>query len=118
PRANGTAERFVQTSIQVLKKFIAEEEEVRTEIWDRYIHTVQAAINRKQARLTESSPFALMFGRKDNAFRNYRDTESRLMTYEELKQHWETITSIVYPKISKEVKAKQEEEKKRFGKEK
>ena len=31
PRANGTAERFVQTSMQILKKYIAEEEEVRTE---------------------------------------------------------------------------------------
>ena len=50
-------------------------------MWDRYIHSIQAAVNRKQARLTESSPFALMFGRKENAFMDYRGTESRLMTY-------------------------------------
>lgn len=87
-------------------------------MWDRYIHSIQAAVNRKQARLTESSPFALMFGRKENAFRDYRGTESRLMTYKDLKEHWSRITSIVYPKISKEVKAKQEEEKKRFRKKK
>lgn len=64
PRANGLAERYVQTATRLIKKLV---HGVKKE-WDDHIPFIQYAINIKTATIHNSTPFTVMFGRKHNAF--------------------------------------------------
>ncbi|SAL97877.1 hypothetical protein [Absidia glauca] len=72
PRANGAAERTVQTVKATLEKQIDGE----SRDWDLFVPTVQLAINAKIVRLHGSAPFSLMFARKLNEFNDYTDLNS------------------------------------------
>ncbi|SAL98522.1 hypothetical protein [Absidia glauca] len=70
PRANGAAERTVQTVKGAIQKHM----EGQSKDWDHYIPTAQLAINARIVRLTNSAPFSLMFARKLNAFVDHTKT--------------------------------------------
>ncbi|KAJ8651197.1 hypothetical protein O0I10_013357, partial [Lichtheimia ornata] len=83
PRANGVAERWVQTSVRTLRKLI----KGALKDWDHFVPCVQLAINAKISERHDSAPFSLMFARKMNTFGDYRDEESfRPMSEEELQE--------------------------------
>lgn len=83
PRANGVAERWVQTSVKTLKKLI----KGSIKDWDLFVPSVQLAINAKVSSRHDTSPYALMFVRKMNTFSDYRNEQStQPMTIKDLKE--------------------------------
>jgi Chromo (CHRromatin Organisation MOdifier) domain/Integrase zinc binding domain/Integrase core domain len=69
PRANGVAERHVQTAISTIKKQI----DGAQKDWDLSVPFVQFAMNTKVSAMHNSSPFAVLFGRTPNQFADYAD---------------------------------------------
>ena len=59
PRANGIAERSVQTTVTAIKKLL---DGVHKD-WDTAVPFVQFAMNSKVAAIHKSTPFAVVFGR-------------------------------------------------------
>ena len=57
PRANGVAERSVQTSTNALRKCV----QGANRDWDLYVPAIQLALNAKVTKRTGSSPYTLMF---------------------------------------------------------
>ncbi|KAJ8657630.1 hypothetical protein O0I10_006696 [Lichtheimia ornata] len=105
PRANGLAERFVQTSINTIRKSI----NGATRDWDLYVKPTQLALNNKVASIHGSSPFALMFNRAMNGFRNYNNEEiPQPLTEEELMDRIDHMSNTVFPAISERAQALQQ----------
>ncbi|ORX56984.1 hypothetical protein DM01DRAFT_1334539 [Hesseltinella vesiculosa] len=80
PRANGAAERTVQTT------------------------SAQYEINNKQVRLHNSTPFQLMFARAINDFKDYTKVKMNAHTHRAARKREEVIndlTEIVLPAIIK-----------------
>jgi hypothetical protein len=69
PRANGVAERAVQTASQAIKKLL---KGVKQQ-WDAYVPFVQYCMNQKVAERHRLRPFSVMFGRQANGFANFTD---------------------------------------------
>lgn len=102
PRANGVAERYVQTTVRTLKKSIRG----ATKDWDIFIPAVQLAINAKITKRHDTAPFNLMFARKVNAFRDYRDEKGlKPVSQTEWKQRMHDMENIGFPAISERVQA-------------
>jgi transposase InsO family protein len=74
PRANGLAERTVQTVKATLKKTLAG----AFEHWDEALAGATMAINSKESDLTKTAPFTLFFGRSPNAWQDYTLQELQL----------------------------------------
>jgi len=69
--------------------------------WDIYVPVAQFALNLKAKALHGSTPFSLMFGRRDNALENYEDVDSNgMITEDDLKTRLNFLTKIVYPAIN------------------
>ena len=97
PRANGVAERWVQTSVMGIKKRVQGVEQD----WDIYVPSTQLAINAKVSKRTNTPPFTFMFGRNLNEFRNYKQDESvEPMSNDELLFRVKQMAEIVFPAIS------------------
>ena len=94
-RANGLAERFVQTISQSILKIL----NGQLDAWDLH--------NNKIGALHNSTPFSLMFARPFNGFNDYRKEESKLLQPEEILKRSEYLHSLVYPAINEKVKAAQ-----------
>ncbi|HYT43837.1 MAG TPA: RNase H-like domain-containing protein, partial [Methylomirabilota bacterium] len=94
PRANGVAERWVQSSVQALRK--AKE---AGEDWDLYVPSVQLALNNKVSKRLNTPPFSLMFARKMNGFIDYRGEEAQPMSQEELLKRIDHMADVVFPAI-------------------
>ncbi|KAJ8651366.1 hypothetical protein O0I10_013116 [Lichtheimia ornata] len=102
PRANGVAERFVQTTINVIRKCV----EGSTKDWDLYVKPTQLALNNKVASRHGSTPFALMFNRAMNGFRDYSNDEiPRPLTEDELMDRIDLMSKTVFPAISERAQA-------------
>ena len=110
PRANGVAERYVQTTIQAIRKQL---QGVKAD-WDIYIPAIQFAINVKVAALHGSTPFSLMFGRQYNFLQNYDQVKSKPLSFDELKKRMDYLTTVVFPGISKKAKSTQKRMKEKF----
>ncbi|SAL98505.1 hypothetical protein, partial, partial [Absidia glauca] len=114
PRANGAAERTVQTVKHSIEKHIDGE----SKDWDYYIPPVQLAINAKIVRLTNSAPFALMFARKMNDFDDYSNIAVNNTTLqtgnEEVMQRIKDMADIVIPAIVQRTKEVREASQKQF----
>jgi hypothetical protein len=93
PRANGLAERFVQTSKDAIFKLL----KGREQDWALYVPQVQLFINTKVAALHGSTPYSLMFGRKHNSFSDHSHAELDKMTHEDLDARVRVLTQLVYP---------------------
>ena len=102
PRANGLAERFVQTTTNVIRKNV----DGATKDWDLYVKPIQLALNNKVASCHGTTPFALMFNRAMNGFRDYsNDDIPRPLTEEELLERIDLMSKTVFPAISERATA-------------
>lgn len=102
PRANGLAERFVQTTTNVIRKNV----DGATQDWDLYVKPIQLALNNKVASYHGTTPFALMFNRAMNGFRDYsNDDIPRPLTEEELMDRIDLMSKTVFPAISERATA-------------
>ena len=87
PRANGLAERTVQTVKTILKKKL----EGTWDRWEQALPGVTMAINCKEASLTKAAPFTLFFGRSANAWQDYATIELALTFGAEEQQQMERM---------------------------
>jgi transposase InsO family protein len=101
PRANGLAERNVQTAKATIYKHLKGKEGD----WAMYVPQVQFFINTKIANIHNSTPYSLMFGRSHNLFRDYSRAEDHTPTEEELLERLEILTQVVYPTINEKSRA-------------
>lgn len=99
PRANGLAERMVQTASRAIKKLL----EGENRSWDIHVRPVQLFYNGGVTDFHGSAPFSVMFARRMNPFQDYSndslDTVSP-MTYEQVRKRFEHITNVIYPAIN------------------
>ena len=95
PRANGLAERTVQTAKQAIFKHIQGQESQ----WAHHVPAIQYFINTKVSAIHNSTPYSLMFGRPHNLFSDFRKVEERTPTEVELKARLTQLTEIIYPSI-------------------
>ena len=71
PRANGLAERTVQTACRAIHKLL----EGESRQWDRYVPGVQLFMNAKISSVHQSAHFSIMFGRKLNPYTDYSSSD-------------------------------------------
>jgi transposase InsO family protein len=103
PRANGVAERTVQTSLLAIKKRLLG----HASSWDTFVPGVQLAINIHTAARTNSPPFALMFGRAPNSFDDFSATPSPAnIDPTHVTAKFELLHSLIYPTIRASVIAR------------
>jgi hypothetical protein len=102
PRADGKVERAIGTVTSIIKKML----HGSTTHWPLFTPFAQLTFNQKISSLTNSSPFALMFGRKLNELRDYTNDAEMISTmdYDNWKEHQKKILSIIYPAISDRIK--------------
>lgn len=111
PRANGVAERWVQTSVRAIKKRV---EGIHKD-WDIYVPAVQLALNAKVSTRLNTAPFSLMFARKLNDFKDYRDDPSLSpMQRKDLLQRIEDMTNIIFPAIKERIDTVTNKQKTKF----
>lgn len=111
PRANGVAERSVQTAMGVIKKMLTG----ATKSWSQYVPFIQLAINTKIADIHGSAPFSLMFARAFNDFQDYSAITIDKTSWNEITKRHEFITSILYPSIQAKSKNTKDNMAKRFN---
>ena len=112
PRANGVAERWVQTTTNSLRKSI--KGAIRD--WDLYVPGIQLALNAKVTQRTGSSPYTLMFARAMNGFKNYtEDPKTVPMTNEELLNRIDIMSQVIFPAIAERAQAVTNAQKGKFS---
>ena len=111
-RANGSAERMVQTSSQSVYKVL----EGRIVEWDLHLPAVQLFINMKVSRRHGSTPYSLLFARNPNQFENYDKTPDTRISEERLLERLQYINNIVYPAVHEKTNATMQQYKIQFDK--
>jgi transposase InsO family protein len=111
PRANGLAERFVQTSKQTVAKLILAD----VSTWDQHVAVAQYAMNTRVAAIHGSSPFSLFFGRQLRGA-GEPNIQNDIMTEEELQARVDYMTQVVFPAVSERVRERQRLQEKKFTK--
>jgi transposase InsO family protein len=102
-RANGLAERFVQTISQVILKIL----NGVLEEWDLHVRPTQLYTNTKISTIHNSKPFSLMFARPFNGFTDNRNAASELLTPDEILSRAEYLHKLVYPAVNGKTAAEQ-----------
>ncbi len=96
-RANGLAERFVQTTSQSILKTL----NGQIDTWDQAVRPTQLFTNLKVSRFHNSQPFSLMFARKFNGFSDHRANDTSKLSPSQLLDRFRYMQEVVYPTISK-----------------
>lgn len=105
PRADGKVERAIGTLVSVIKKMV----HGSTTAWPMYVPFAQYAFNIKIASLTNSAPFALMFGRSPNEWKDYTKNPPVDIPYDyqdqlsKWKEHQDKMISVLLPAISQKI---------------
>jgi hypothetical protein len=108
--ADGLVERKNKDVEQVLRKYL----EGAFGAWDDWLPMVQIAVNDAINQRTKSTPFALMYGRKFNGFRdfsNVKKIKDSDRAFESVLKSWIQFREAILPGIFKRtmaVKSKQE----------
>jgi putative transposase len=119
PRANGAAERMVQTTTLVLKK------ELNSQLkdWDEYVPMVAYATNAKIAPLHNSAPFSLMFFRRLNGFIDYRSDDPQIERHvpsiqerDNVEELIDNVEHVIIPAITKRIETVRDASKNSFNK--
>jgi hypothetical protein len=111
PRANGIAERNVQSAIDIIRKRVKEQKAT----WAQHLPATQLAMNTRVVALHNSSPFSLFFARRANGFNNYKDDKGELLTQEQLLERLQYMTEVVFPAINQKARAAQKRMVERFN---
>ena len=97
PRADGKVERSIGTVMSIIKKLLDGTEKH----WPLYVPFAQLSFNNKVSALTNSTPFALMFGRSLNELKDHSIDEGRTMIdLDDWKEYQDKIVSLIYPAIA------------------
>ena len=122
PRANGVAERAVQTASQAIKKLL---KGVKQQ-WDVYVPFVQFCMNQKISERHRLRPFSVMFGRQANGFANFADEAVPAGFEPSDAEHEQVIATIqkrvklmheqLFPEVADRNTFKADKEAKRFNK--
>eukprot|EP00733_Pompholyxophrys_punicea_P000125 Pompholyxophrys_punicea_v1_NODE_19_length_5902_cov_21.503677.p1 type:complete len:734 gc:universal NODE_19_length_5902_cov_21.503677:2263-62(-) len=111
PRANGAAERFVQSTMRTLLKTLQDE----IQAWHRVIPSIQLMLNSKVAALHGASPFSNMFTRELNGFRDYENApDVKPLDAEAVKSRQRQAAEIVFPAVKLRSQQVQERRKTAF----
>jgi len=124
PRANGVAERAVQTVTRVVSKMLMGIKHN----WDVYVPFAQYCINQKISERHRYRPFEVVFGRQANAFADYSDTiipvafEPSSAEHEqviaEIREHVKFMQEQMFPEVASKSRAKADKTAKSFNKKK
>lgn len=104
PRADGKVERSVGTSTSVIKKLV----HGHTRSWPLFVPFAQFAVNCKINETTNSTPFALMFGRRANELKDFShlaDNAPSPLALHDWQLHQEKLLSVIYPAIDDRIKS-------------
>ena len=110
PRANGIAERTVQTAISTIKKML---DGVQKD-WDLTVPFVQYAMNAKVAAIHKTTPFAVLFGRSPNQFADFSDATETLSSPASVESHVQFMQDALFPGIAELVRSSQSAKKSSF----
>jgi hypothetical protein len=111
PRANGLAERFVQTTTNVIKKQLTGK---RTD-WDLFVPSTQLAVNTKTMAIHGSTPFSLFFARAFAGFKDFRHDEMTNQQYELLLERLDAMNNLVFPSLEGRKSQQQAQAAERFN---
>jgi hypothetical protein len=95
PRANGLAERFVQTTTNVVKKQL----NGKLTDWDLHVPTAQLAVNTKAMAIHGSVPFSLFYARQFAGFQDFRHDDMTKDQHDFLLKRLDTMTKLVFPTL-------------------
>jgi hypothetical protein len=95
PRANGAAERTVQTAKLLILKLI---KGIKQD-WSLYVPFTQYCINNKIKNRTKTAPFSIMFGRNSNPLEDYTNTEIAINNDSKIKKHALFMQKTLFPAI-------------------
>ena len=103
PRANGAAERSIQTAKRILVKMI---KGIRRS-WDKYIPFIQYCMNTKISTRHKMMPFQVMFGRRPNELKDYKSNDILPddLSNEQLKEIEKQVNFMhteLFPKITRQ----------------
>ena len=104
PRANGVAERHVQTAVATVKKMI----DGAAKDWDAAVPFAQFAMNTKVARIHRSTPFAVVFGRHANPLDDFSAAVAApRMSAKDAQARIRFMQGAVFPGIAEIMRASQ-----------
>ena len=112
PRGDGLAERFVQTSMNVIRKLSSDDKEN----WDKHVPGAQMAINNKFASIHGSQPYALMFGRRMNMFEDLQEVKIKQLGVPALEKRIKDMKEVIYPLVRERMNGRKERMATRFNK--
>ena len=97
PRANGAAESWVKKAKETTSKRL----NGARQVWDYYLPSTQLALNNKVSKRFGASPFVAMFGRRINAFKDYRSDDGPLAKLDDkdLINRIEHMEKVLFPTI-------------------
>ena len=106
PRADGKVERAVRTVKVTVMKLL----KGATIFWPLHLPFVQFCYNDKVQELTGSTPFALMFGRRPNAMKDYKlDARTMLPVNQRAwRKRQQELVSLIYPAVGARITAHQQ----------
>ena len=96
PRANGAAERTVQTVKLLIYKLI---KGIKKD-WSLFVPFTQYCINNKIKICTKSTAFNIMFGRPANPLKDYSKQEPAVVDDDKIKQHALFMQQTLFPAIA------------------
>jgi hypothetical protein len=83
--------------------------------WDLYVPAVQLAMNAKVSKRLDTAPYSLMFARKLNDFKDYRNEDKHSpMNREDLLKRIDHMSEVVFPAIEERTEAVTGKQKSRF----
>lgn len=100
PRTDGKVERNIGTTKSIIKKHL----HGVYQSWPIFVPWAQSCINNKITQLTGSTPFALMFGRRMNAYGDYSDAQiPETLREEQWAKLVDQMVNIIYPSVAERV---------------
>jgi transposase InsO family protein len=112
PRANGAAEIRVKSAKNMMLKVV----HGAVADWAISLPIVNYWMNQRVQVKTGSSPFAYMFARQVNGFKNFTDdVEGERMTEEQLMARYRTIKEVIFPSLAARKGQEQDKVEARFN---